>query len=370
MKTQKLLIFHPIIAPYRIDMVNELAKNFDVTLCLYAYNLQGQKFDIAKLYDERMRVKPEFLLDKKYNGKSNIRKAMVDAIHIHQPDIVIVSEFSRYAWVVLLHRLLHRLQYKVVSLVDDSIDMLLHTHSVFVWHSIARRITMPLLDQVINVDPRAAEWYQCRYGKGIFFPIVSDDVIYRERLKRVLPLGEEYVEKYQLEGKKILMFVGRLSREKNIPAAIDAFKHAKISDSIFIIIGDGPEKEALIREFGNEESVIFAGRYEGDALYAWYNVAQVLILPSLREPFGAVTNEALMAGCWVLLSNVAGSGCLIRDDETGNFIFPQDKNNISLQIVKALDHSEQIELPLKVKSDRMIKPFREYIKNFICAIKC
>ncbi len=368
MKAKKLLIFHPIIAPYRIDMVNELAKNFDVTLCLYAYNLQGQKFDIAKLYDEHMRVKPEFLLDKKYNGKSNIRKAIINAIHIHQPDIVIVSEFSRYAWVVLLYRLLHHLQYKVVSLVDDSIDMLMHTQSVFVWHSIARRITMPLLDQVINVDQRAAEWYQCKYRKGIFFPIVSDDVIYRERLKRVQPMSEEYVEKYHLEGKKILMYVGRLSREKNIPTAIEAFMHAKISNGIFIIIGDGPEKETLIREFGKEESVIFAGRYEGDALYAWYNVAQVLVLPSIREPFGAVVNEALMAGCWVILSNVAGSGCLIEENRNGSFVSPHDMENMSAQIAKALGSAEPVELPLKVKADRMERPFREYIDNLIRAI--
>lgn len=367
-KKRKLLIFHPIIAPYRIDMMNALAENFDVTLCLYANNLQGQKFDIPRMYKERMKVKPEFLLEKRYRGKPNVRKAMVEAIQKHEPDVVVVNEFNIYTWIVLFYRIIHRAHYKVISMVDDCIDMIKHVNPVFIRHSIARVITMPFLDQVINVDNRSTEWYNRKYGKGIFFPLVSDNVIYRERLYKILPISENYVKKYQLQGKKVLLFVGRLSSEKNLPMAIESFKQSKQPDDVFLIIGDGPEKEKLICEFGNEESVIFAGRYEGDALYAWYNVAQVLILPSLRETFGAVTNEALMAGCWVLLSNVAGSGCLIEENRNGSFISPHDKDNMSAQIATALGSAELVELPLKVKADRMIKPFREYIGNLIRAI--
>lgn len=365
---KRLLIFHPVIAPYRIDMINALAANFEVTLCLYANNLQGQKFDIPRLYKERMKIEPEFLLDKKYNGKTNINKAIVDAINMHKPDVVLVSEFNIYVWIVLLYRFLHRLQYRVVSLVDDSIDMIENLHSVFFLHTVARRITVPFLDQVVNVDNRATEWYNQKYKKGVFFPLVSDDIIYRERLSKVIPLSENYVSKYHLQGKKVLLFVGRLSTEKNLPMAIEAFKQIKRPDDVFLIVGDGPEKARLVCEFRDEDSIIFAGRYEGDALYAWYNVAQVLILPSIREPFGAVTNEALMAGCWVLLSNVAGSGCLIEENRNGSFVSPHDKDNMSAQLRKALESAELVELPLKVKADRMIKPFREYIENLIRAI--
>lgn len=365
---KKLLIFHPIIAPYRIDMINALAVNFEVTLCLYANNLQGQKFDIHHLYDERMNVQPEFLLDKKYNGKTNVRKAMVNAIKVHEPDVVMVSEYNIYVWIVLLYRLVHRARFKVVSLVDDCIDMIEHVRSVFIWHTIARMITVPFLDQLIIVDKRAVEWYQRKYEKGVFFPIVSDDIIYRERLQRILPISEEYVRQYNLEGKKILLFVGRLSSEKNISMAIDAFLQAKLSDCVFVIIGDGPEKDMLCRKYGNEDSVMLLGRYEGDPLYAWYNVAQVLILPSIRETFGAVTNEALMAGCQVILSEVAGSGCLIDENKNGYFVSPSDKDGISNQITRALAVALPINLPIQVKVDLMSKTFREYISELVNSI--
>ena len=363
---KKLLLFHPIIAPYRIDMVNELAVHFDLTLCLSAHNLKNQKFDIDKLYAERLHVNPEYLDE--YNGKTNILRAACEAIKKYEPNVVFVSEFSLIAWLVILYRIMHRSQYKIISLVDDSWDMIVREQSLVNRHALARRLAMPLLDQIICVDKRVQEWYRHKYGKGVFFPIVSDETTYRERLQRVLPISEEYVEKYKLQGKKVLLFVGRLYKDKNIPMAIEAFLQARVENSVFLIVGDGSERERLEKRFGKEKSVILLGRYEGDALYAWYNVAQVFILPSTREPFGAVTNEALMAGCYVLLSDVAGSACLIEKNINGNCISPDSKDGMSIQIAKSLGAEKPVSLPLKLKSDRMIKPFREYINHLICAM--
>lgn len=361
-------MFHPIIAPYRIDMVNELAEHFDMTLCLWANNLRNQTFDIEALYAERLSVSPEYLQNKLYDGKPNMIKSVADAIIEHKPDVVLVNEFNPIVWYVLLFRGMHHLQYKVISLVDDSMDMIKRESVLISRHALSRMLTMPYLDNVVNVNSKAQEWYSCHYGKGIFFPIVSDEVKYRERLQRILPISEEYVERYQLQGKKILLFVGRLYKDKNIPMAIDAFLQAQIPDSIFVIVGDGPEKELLISRYGNEKSVRIVGRYEGDALYAWYNVAQLFILPSSREPFGAVVNEALMAGCNVLLSEVAGSECLVEDNRNGCLISPIDSNSMSRKISYVANQVHPLELPLEIKQNMMLYSFEHYMTELINAI--
>lgn len=362
-------MFHPILAPYRIDMVNELSAHFDLSVCLYANNLQGQKFNIAQLYKERLAVEPEFLLEKKYDGKPNIPRAIVDSLNKHNPNVVLVSEFNLYVWVVLLYRIIHKAKFKVVSLVDDCLDMLEHTTSVFVWHALSRKITIPYLDQVIVVDHRAADWYQRKYGKGTYFPLVSNELIYRDRLQRVIPISEEYVRRFHLQGKKVLLFVGRLSAEKNLPTAITAFLTVKREDEVFVVVGDGPEREALKLRYGNSENVMFVGRYESDELYAWYNVGQVLILPSTRETFGAVTNEALMAGCRVLLSDVAGSGCLIEDGKNGDFISPIDCDGMSKKITQALSFLSPVQLPLRVRPNRMPQSYQDYVTNLVQTIQ-
>ena len=43
-------------------------------------------------------------------------------------------------------------------------------------------------------------------------------------------------------------------------------------------------------------------------------------MPSYKEPFGAVTNEALQGGCKVLISRLAGSACLVSDTINGYII--------------------------------------------------
>lgn len=361
-------MFHPIIAPYRIDMVNELVAHFDMTLCLWANNLRNQTFDIETLYAERLSISPEYLQNKLFNGKPDIIKSVADAIITHKPDVVLVNEFNSVVWYVLFFRWMHCLQYKVISLVDDSMDMIENESPLTNKHALARMLTMPHLDDVVIVNKRVQEWYSHHYSKGIFFPIVSDDVIYRNRLQKILPISDEYVKRYRLQGKKVLLFVGRLYKDKNLPMAIDAFLQAHISDCIFIIIGDGQEKELLTTLYGKESSVLILGRYEGDELYAWYNVAQMLILPSIREPFGAVVNEALMAGCRVLLSEAAGSECLIKDGVNGYMISPGNCESMCQKIIRMSNEIQPLEVPLRVKDDKMLHTFDFYKSELINAI--
>ena len=115
--------------------------------------------------------------------------------------------------------------------------------------------------------------------------------------------------------------MGRLVKLKNVDTLIRAFSRYQGENDLLVIVGDGPEKDNLVRlssELACNAS--FMGFLEGPALDVWYNVAHVLILPSYQESFGAVTNEALIAGCYCLVSEKAGSQCLIKDGVNG-FVF-------------------------------------------------
>lgn len=85
--------------------------------------------------------------------------------------------------------------------------MLVNNNQFTKRHARAVKAMMPLVDDVINVEPRVAAYNQQKYQKGIYFPIICNDVIAKKRLERVLPISQNYVSKYQLEGKKVLLFV-------------------------------------------------------------------------------------------------------------------------------------------------------------------
>ena len=98
--------------------------------------------------------------------------------------------------------------------------MLVNNNQFTKRHARAVKAMMPLVDDVINVEPRVAAYNQQKYQKGIYFPIICNDVIAKKRLERVLPISQNYVSKYQLEGKKVLLFVGRLVVLKNVKFAL------------------------------------------------------------------------------------------------------------------------------------------------------
>ena len=357
MQRLKLLIFHPIIAPYRINFFNNFSKHFDAEICLYWRNLRDQKFDYKKI-EEQLTFKPTWII-KEELGIFSWLIQLWKKLSLRKNDIVIVSEFGLATIATIFHKLITRSKYKIISIVDDSYNMVAENNQ-FSWkHKWATKVLMPFMNNVINVEPRVTEYYQQKYGKGVYMPIIVDENKARERLLRILPISQKYVEKYNLEGKKILLFVGRLVGLKNIPFAINAFLKASVKDSVFVIVGDGPEKQNLQKLIKDDQNIIFTGRLEGDDLYAWYNIAQVFTLQSTQEAFGTVTNEALLGGCYCLVSKLAGSNCLIKENTNGNVIDPFDIESYLKLLKEAFNKCDPVQKSLSIRPNLMTESFEE-----------
>lgn len=358
---KKLLVFHPIIAPYRIDLFNALAEHYEARVVLYWRNLKDQTFDYDKI-EKQMHFKPIYQL-KEELGRWRWLRTMWHELSFSKPDCVMVSEYGVLTILTIIHRMLTLSKYKIVCITDDSYNMLIDDNHFTERHKKAINLVVPRLDEIVNVEPQSRDWYQKRFGKGIYFPIVADDTKARERLNRVLPISEKYIHNYHLEGKKVLLFVGRLVDVKNIDFAINAFAKAQIKDAVFIIVGSGFKEKELKALAATHENVLLVGRFEGDELYAWYNVGHVFTLPSKQEAFGAVTNEALTAGCQCLISKNAGSNCLVNDRVNG-FVFDPCNEDLYIHYLKCLmDETTPLSLPLMIKPNKMNTSFKEFINE-------
>lgn len=108
------------------------------------------------------------------------------------------------------------------------------------------------------------------------------------------------------------IFVGRLVTEKGVDVLVRSFArlHATRPQARLTIVGDGPERDALIRlaaEQGCAEAVDFAGSQPAAAVAAMLGRHQCLVAPSLGfESFGIVALEGLAAGCEVIVSRRGG----------------------------------------------------------------
>lgn len=121
----------------------------------------------------------------------------------------------------------------------------------------------------------------------------------------------------------VLIYVGRLAVEKNVPLALQAWRAVQQvrPDARLVIVGDGPLRATLQRR---HPEAVFAGTQHGDALAAHYASADLFVFPSLSETFGNVTLEALAAGLAVVAFDAAAAGELIRDGHNGLLAKPGD----------------------------------------------
>jgi len=364
----KLLVFHPTIAPYRIDFFNDLYAAFDAQVCLKFWNLRDQTFDYQKIYS-RFRFRPVYLKEMFSCRGRTFSRGYWTYLDRFTPDVVLTDEFGWSTMCVLFHRWVKRRKYKVVALCDDSYDMVSRQNDHSWVHRWARRWIVPRLDDIIVVEPKVAEWYRLHYDKGFFFPIIQNDRVVRKLYLEVLERTRLLRMKHQLTGKRVFLFVGRLVALKNVKTILRAFAYLNQEETRLVIVGDGPER-SLLQSLAHQLNldVLFTGRLEGDALYAWYLLADVFVLASYREAFGAVTNEALLAGCYALVSRNAGSSCLIQEGVNGYTFDPNDVQGLAQRMREVLQLPRVLEVD-RMKESQMKISYQDCIQRLITHLR-
>ena len=360
---KRILVFHPTIAPYRIDFFNDLYGAFDMRVCLLYRNLKSQSFDYEKIMDQLCFV-PAYLKNILKIGKRSIYGGYWRQLRDFQPDIVVVGEFDLGTLAVLAYKYLFFKHFKIVSICDDSYNMVAEGNDFSFLHRLARKLVTPMLDDLVLVEPKVVKWYQDYYNKGFWFPIIKKDETARLMYERLTPRSIEVARKWNVNDKNVFLFVGRLINLKNVKTIIEAFSKINQKDNVLVIIGDGPEKSALQKQANALRSnIIFLGRLEGDELNLWYNIANCFILASYQEAFGAVTNEALLAGCWCLISNKAGSSCLIEEGVNGNTFDPMDVDDLARKMELSISHTNDV--AWDIRNSRMLITYQERMHELI-----
>ncbi len=105
------------------------------------------------------------------------------------------------------------------------------------------------------------------------------------------------------EDAKKFLYVGRLSIEKNLKSLITVFNDCP--EWILEIVGFGPQEEQL--KLMAKKNVIFRGAVKNTDLLEIYQKSDVFVLPSDREPWGLVVEEAINNGVPVALSSRVGA---------------------------------------------------------------
>ncbi len=123
----------------------------------------------------------------------------------------------------------------------------------------------------------------------------------------------------------IILFCAKLQPWKRPMDLLQAFAQAAPEEAILVFAGEGPQRpkleaEAMQRGIGHR--VRFLGFVNQSQLPALYSAADILVLPSVYEPFAVVVNEAMCCACPVIVSDQVGAARDLVAPVNPQFIFP------------------------------------------------
>jgi glycosyltransferase involved in cell wall biosynthesis len=132
--------------------------------------------------------------------------------------------------------------------------------------------------------------------------------------------------RHGLAGAVKFLYVGRISKEKNLELLADSYKSFIDSGMPvnLIIVGDGPYRKEL-EDALTGYPVLFTGFITGEELSIAYASSDVFIFPSTTDTFGNVILEAQASGIPVIVSDEGGPRELMQDGITGLIVAANDK---------------------------------------------
>jgi glycosyltransferase involved in cell wall biosynthesis len=159
----------------------------------------------------------------------------------------------------------------------------------------------------------------------------------------------EFLKKYNIYGKDIILFVGQVIERKGIEYLIRAIPHIinKTSKRDFVIMVIGSEAlsggflgkaKKIAKNLKVEKFIIFTGKIPLDELINAYKSASIFVLPSFSEGLPTVILEAMYFNLPVISTDIPG----IRDHCKGVSLLvqPKDEKALAAAIIELLDNTE------------------------------
>lgn len=172
--------------------------------------------------------------------------------------------------------------------------------------------------------------------------------------------GSQVKKELSLEGRKVLLYVGRLARRKGIGEFIQHCLPnivAQVPEVMLLIVGGNPseslvhrddlssELQALVQDMRLQNHVRLTGRLSDTDLARVYQAADLLVMPVLPlkddvEGFGIVLLEAAAAGKPAVATSVGGIPDAVENGKSGILVQAGDYENMSQAIVSLLRDAE------------------------------
>jgi glycogen(starch) synthase len=170
-------------------------------------------------------------------------------------------------------------------------------------------------------------------------------------------------------GAPLVVFAGRLVHEKGVQTLLDAVRPLRATQSglRLVVAGAGPREadlRARARRLRIARCVDWTGFLAEDELAGLLGAADVVVVPSLYEPFGIVAMEAAAARTPVVVARTGGLNDLVTDGVAAASFAPGDPDALVAAILSVLGDPVATRLAIR-RADRVIR--RDYTWQAVAA---
>ncbi len=156
-----------------------------------------------------------------------------------------------------------------------------------------------------------------------------------------------FARRHALEGKKVILFGGRVSHAKGIDQAVAALgRLPRDLNFVFLVLGSSEDYISYILQMGHrlsvEDRTVFLPWLSGEELKAAYAIADVCLTPSIyREPFNLINIEAMALKKPVITTCFGGPPEVVVDGVTGYVLDPRNEELMASRLLELLSDEKK-----------------------------
>jgi glycosyltransferase involved in cell wall biosynthesis len=326
--------------PYHTPILNELSRRLDLRV---VYMSAGHPSDgFANLWGgfaDPWGVKPTFSYTYHWSRAltwrtTDFRAQFSFGVSSHlrrlQPDVILFSSWGPLAWEPLLWKRWARR--KAVMWAESTTSSgLLRGRTA----NQLRRLILSQADAFVSNGSRASAYLELL---GADPARIVTSRLPSPLADGALALCADALQTESPRDRPRYLFVGRLVPRKRPLELLQSFALVmkEIPQATLKIVGDGPlmaEVSRWAQHLG--QNVALAGRVEGAPLRPIYAEADILVLPSVREVWGLVVNEALAHGLYVIATDQVESAFDLLDEGSGTTVPADDAGALACAMIEA-----------------------------------
>jgi len=247
--------------------------------------------------------------------------------------------------------------------------VLSHLHLEDGFNSLIDRLTLKKYDHIITISQSTKQEIIEKYN----YPKSKISTTYPGVAKKFQPgsKSKELIDKYQLKNKTVLMFLGGLKPRKNLQFLLKILAKINHKKAVLIFAGTGPllnQLKITTKRLGLADQVRFTGFIPEAEKVSHYQLADILLLPSIKEGFGMTITEAGACGIPAVGADHYSIKEIIKDKKTGLLAKPNDLDDWIKKLIQLIK-SKKLRIQMGKSAQKHIRKKFTWEKNINTHIK-